>query len=86
MINLSKPRAHRNPWTPHAEEELRRLAAQGQFLPEIAATLGRSQEAVRTRANLLGVSVRFAAERRPRNGHVGEGEPIVMAPEARQTS
>lgn len=58
-----RPRRHRS-WTPEGDEELRALVAAGKFLPEIAKTIGRTQEACRTRANLLKLPVRSSA--RPR--------------------
>jgi hypothetical protein len=54
---------HRAAWDAAAEHELRQRIEAGEFLPGIARAMGRSQEAIRTRANLLGISVRFAAKR-----------------------
>jgi hypothetical protein len=58
---------HRVPWTPTADLELSQRVAEGQFVPQIAVEMGRSQEAIRTRAGVLGLSIRFAAERRRKN-------------------
>jgi hypothetical protein len=54
---------HRAAWDAEAENELRQRVAAGEFLPGIARSMGRSQEAIRTRANLLGIPVRYAAKR-----------------------
>ncbi len=54
---------HRAMWDAATEEELRQRVAAGEFLPGIARAMGRSQEAIRTRANLLGIPIRFAAKR-----------------------
>ena len=54
---------HRAAWDEAAENELRRRLAAGEFVPEIARAMGRSQEAIRTRANLLRIPVRFSARR-----------------------
>ena len=52
---------HRATWDAATENELRQRVAAGEFLPGIARSMGRSQEAIRT--NLLGIPVRFAAKR-----------------------
>jgi hypothetical protein len=57
-----RPR-HRAAWDAASENELRQRVAAGEFTPDIARAMGRSQEAIRTRANLLGISVRYAAKR-----------------------
>ncbi len=54
---------HRETWDAASENELRQRVTAGEFLPAIARSMGRSQEAIRTRANLLGVPVRYAAKR-----------------------
>ena len=51
---------HRGVWTMAEDEALRHMAAQGTWLHDMASTLGRSQEAVRTRANILHIPVRSA--------------------------
>ena len=51
---------HRGIWTAGDDQALRQLAAGGAWLHELADTLGRSQEAVRTRANILHIPVRSA--------------------------
>lgn len=68
---------HRAMWDAAAESELRRRVDAGEFLPGIARAMGRSQEAIRTRANLLGIPVRFAAKR-----IVHDRRGIVVAPAA----
>ena len=65
MQGWLKRQNHRVPWTPAADDELRRRVALGQFVPQLAKEMERSQEGIRARANLIGVSVRFAAGRRP---------------------
>ena len=53
------PRArHKQPWTEEADAELHRRIANGELLPEIARAMERSQEAVRSRANVLKLPVR----------------------------
>jgi hypothetical protein len=56
---------HGSRWDDDADAELRRRVEAGQFLPEIAAGMGRTQEAVRSRANILKIPVRSSAGRRP---------------------
>lgn len=51
---------HGRNWSPEDDETLRSLSAAGAYLQDIAKGLGRSQEAVRTRANILHVPVRSA--------------------------
>ncbi|MEH3106085.1 MAG: hypothetical protein PGN09_01990 [Sphingomonas fennica] len=54
-----QPRArHKQPWTEEADAELHRRIAAGELLPEIARHMERSQEAVRSRANVLKLPVR----------------------------
>lgn len=55
-------------WDEMDDAELRRRAGEGEFIPLIARAMGRSQEAVRTRANILGLPVRSSA--RIRRGDV----------------
>ena len=47
-----------------------RMFAAGAYTQDVARTLGRSQEAVRTRAEALGISVRSAPRRRVPQLHV----------------
>ena len=54
-------RAHGQPWTIDSDGELRQRCEAGEFLPAIAKAMGRSQEACRTRANIIGVSCRSSA-------------------------
>jgi len=50
-------------WSGEADQMLRELSEHGLFLPAIARALGRAQESVRTRANILGIPVRSSARR-----------------------
>jgi hypothetical protein len=54
---------HRARWDETSETELRARLAAGEFAPAIARAMGRSQEAIRTRANILGIPIRFAERR-----------------------
>jgi hypothetical protein len=60
---MEVPERHRATWNAATENELRLRVEAGEFLPAIARSMGRSQEAIRTRANLLGIPVRFAEKR-----------------------
>lgn len=51
---------HGRLWTSDDDAAIRRMSAEGAYLNQIAHALGRTQEAVRTRANLLHVPVRSA--------------------------
>lgn len=55
---------HRQRWTADDDAVLVRMFAAGAYTQDVARALGRSQEAVRTRAEALGISVR-SAPRRP---------------------
>lgn len=57
-MRLSKPSHHGARWDEVADEELRRRFAAGELLPQVARAMNRSQEAVRTRANVLHIPVR----------------------------
>lgn len=61
-------------WLAEDDAELQRRVSEGQFLPEMSRGMGRSQEALRTRANLLGLPVRSSARPR-RAGFVSETSP-----------
>jgi hypothetical protein len=63
MFELQKRARHGARWDELADEELRRRFAEGQLLPEVAKAMNRSQEAVRTRANVLHIPVRSTARR-----------------------
>ncbi|NNM78112.1 hypothetical protein HJG53_14510 [Sphingomonas sp. ID1715] len=63
MIHFEKRTRHGARWDETADEELRRRFAEGQLLPEVARAMNRSQEAVRTRANVLHIPVRSTARR-----------------------
>jgi hypothetical protein len=49
---------HNQPWTEEADAELARRIGEGALLPEIARAMERSQEAIRSRANVLKLPVR----------------------------
>jgi hypothetical protein len=51
---------HGRNWTADDDAVLREMCAGGAYLIDVARCLGRSQEAVRTRANILRVPVRSA--------------------------
>ena len=51
---------HGRNWTADDDAVLREMCADGAYLIDVARRLGRSQEAVRTRANILHVPVRSA--------------------------
>lgn len=63
MITIGKRTRHGARWDDAADEELRRRFAEGQLLPEVARAMNRSQEAVRTRANVLHIPVRSTSRR-----------------------
>jgi hypothetical protein len=63
MFELQKRARHGARWDEAADEELRRRFAEGQLLPEVAKAMNRSQEAVRTRANVLHIPVRSTPRR-----------------------
>ena len=48
---------------------MRRLFAAGAYTQDVARKLGRSQEAIRTRAEMLGISIRSAPRNRLRQSH-----------------
>ena len=58
MIGFEKRTRHGARWDDAADEELRRRFADGELLPQVAKAMNRSQEAVRTRANVLHIPVR----------------------------
>lgn len=58
MIDSGKRARHGSRWDETADDELRRRFAAGELLPEVARAMNRSQEAVRTRANVLHIPVR----------------------------
>ena len=49
---------HRRKWTPDDDAALVLLCQEGKLLREISALTGRTQEACRSRANVLGVPCR----------------------------
>lgn len=58
MVEFGKRARHGARWDQSADEELRHRFGEGQLLPEVAKAMNRSQEAVRTRANVLHIPVR----------------------------
>lgn len=54
-----RPRKHSR-WTPDEDAELRRRCEAGEYLIDIAKFMGRSQEGLRTRCNVLGIPCRSA--------------------------
>lgn len=64
MFCMEKRAHHGARWDEAADNELRMRFAQGQLLPEVARAMNRSQEAVRTRANVLQVPVRSSIRRK----------------------
>jgi len=62
-MDFNKRARHGARWDETADEELRRRFAEGQLLPEVARAMNRSQEAVRTRANVLHIPVRSTPRR-----------------------
>jgi hypothetical protein len=65
MVVLIKRTRHGARWDEESDDELRRRLAAGELLPEVARAMNRSQEAVRTRANVLHVPVRSSTRRKP---------------------
>lgn len=55
--------AHRQPWTTDEDRVLAGMIAEGELIAPIATVLGRTREAVRNRANLLGMSVQSSPGR-----------------------
>ncbi len=55
--SVARP-AHRRPWTEEEDRLLASLIGDGGLIGAIATDLGRTREAVRNRANLLGLAVR----------------------------
>lgn len=60
---IQKRERHGARWDEAADAELRRRFGEGQLLPEVARAMNRSQEAVRTRANVLHIPVRSTPRR-----------------------
>ena len=63
VIDGQRP-GHGLRWDDAADAELRARVSEGEFLPGIARAMGRTQEAVRSRANVLKIPVRSSARRR----------------------
>lgn len=53
-------------WTLEEDAELRSRCAAGEYLIDIAKVMGRSQEGLRTRCNVLGIPCRSAPGRSSR--------------------
>lgn len=62
-MQLRKRGRHGARWDEAADTELRARFAAGELLPAVARAMNRSQEAIRTRANVLGVPVRSTPRR-----------------------
>lgn len=58
MTRRAAPAAHRRTWSDEEDGMLRKMLAEGQLIGPVARSLGRTQEGVRNRANLLGLAVR----------------------------
>jgi hypothetical protein len=71
-IGLRRP-GHRQPWDEAADAELARRIGEGALLRDIAIAMGRTQEAVRSRANVLKLPVRSSVRPR-RAGFSGDQE------------
>ena len=67
MVRMFKRAQHGARWDEAADAELRQRFEAGQLLPQVAKAMNRSQEAVRTRANVLHIPVRST----PRRGTAG---------------
>lgn len=63
-VEMNRFTNHRGRWSPEEDARLIALFAQGCVLKEVSAALQRSQEAVRTRANVLRVAVTSGPRRR----------------------
>jgi hypothetical protein len=61
---MNRFRNHRGRWTDEEDARLVALFAQGCVLKDVSIALQRSQEAVRTRANVLRVAVTSGPRRR----------------------
>lgn len=72
-MSMNGRQSHGRPWDEDADDELRRLIAGGAMLPEISRAMGRTQEAVRSRANILKLPVRSSP---------GRGRRVLAAPQA----
>jgi hypothetical protein len=79
MMRMNKPRQHGARWDETADAELRKRFAAGELLPAVARAMNRSQEAVRTRANVLGVPVRSSTRR-------GAPVGVAIVPESEPTA
>lgn len=77
MIGLKKRDRHGARWDDGADAELRRRFVAGELLPDVARAMNRSQEAVRTRANVLGVPVRSTPRRTPESVGTAPSAPTL---------
>ena len=57
------PQGHRRRWEEADDADLARRIGDGEFLGDIARAMGRTQEACRSRANILKLAVRSAPMR-----------------------
>jgi hypothetical protein len=58
LARRAQPAAHRRTWSEEEDGLLRKMLADGELIGPVARVLGRTQEGVRNRANLLGLAVR----------------------------
>ena len=58
LARRAPPAAHRRTWSEEEDGLLRKMLADGELIGPVARVLGRTQEGVRNRANLLGLAVR----------------------------
>jgi hypothetical protein len=63
MIIDGHPPGHRRRWEEADDAELRRRVGDGDYLRDIAHAMGRTQEACRSRANILKLAVKSAPMR-----------------------
>lgn len=68
MLQMIKRTRHGARWDEASDEELRRRFGAGELLPDVARAMNRSQEAVRTRANVLHIPVRSSNRGKHANG------------------
>lgn len=60
---MERRKMHGARWTSEEDAELKSRCEAGDYLNDIAKGFGRSQESVRTRANVLGIPCRSAPSR-----------------------
>ncbi len=80
MVIEFRPRVHKR-WDEAADNQLRAMAAEGNLLPNIALDMGRTQEACRSRANVLKISI-ASTERGRRNAASQQPKKVNVLPGA----